>query len=60
MEAIRRKNGVVVYDVFDDEGHGFTRKTNQIYAYQRIIDFLDRYLKGDVKAIESEVAAAYR
>ena len=60
VEAIRRKNGVVVYDVFDDEGHGFTRKTNQIYAYQRIIDFLDRYLKGDVKAIESEVAAAYR
>jgi dipeptidyl aminopeptidase/acylaminoacyl peptidase len=53
-----RKNGIVEYVVFDDEGHGFTRKTNRIYAYQRIINFLDRYLKDDVGAIERGVAAA--
>jgi dipeptidyl aminopeptidase/acylaminoacyl peptidase len=58
VEAIRRKNGVVEYVVFDDEGHGFTKKTNQMYAYQRIINFLDRYLKSEDKAIESGVVAA--
>jgi dipeptidyl aminopeptidase/acylaminoacyl peptidase len=57
VEAIRRKNGIVEYVVFDDEGHGFTRKTNQIYAYQRIVDFLDRHLKAEVTGSSSGVAA---
>jgi dipeptidyl aminopeptidase/acylaminoacyl peptidase len=60
VEAIKRKNGIVEYVVFDDEGHGFTRKTNRIYAYQRIINFLDRYVKGGVTMSESGVAAAQR
>lgn len=46
VDAIRKKNGIVEYVVFDDEGHGFTKKSNQVYAYQRIVGFLDRYLKG--------------
>ncbi len=58
VEAIMRKNGVVEYVVFDDEGHGFTRKTNRKYAYERIINFLDRYLKGEVRANESGIVAA--
>jgi dipeptidyl aminopeptidase/acylaminoacyl peptidase len=37
-----RKNGVTVeYVVFDDEGHGFTKKKNQIAAYGAILKFLD-------------------
>jgi dipeptidyl aminopeptidase/acylaminoacyl peptidase len=44
-------NGVPVeYLVFDDEGHGFTKKKNRIEAAERYVDFLDRYLKGSGKA----------
>jgi dipeptidyl aminopeptidase/acylaminoacyl peptidase len=46
--AAVEKNGVPVeYVVFDDEGHGFTKKKNQIEGYGRILGFLDTYLKGD-------------
>lgn len=46
VEALK-KNGVPVeYIVFGDEGHGFMKKANQIRAYQAILDFLDKYLKG--------------
>ncbi|GAA4274860.1 S9 family peptidase [Aquimarina gracilis] len=42
-----RKNGVPVeYVLFEDEGHGFVKKENQIEAYGRILKFLDKYLKG--------------
>lgn len=56
VEAIRKKNGIVEYVLFDDEGHGFTRKSNQVYAFQRIVAFLDRYLKGVGTVTESGVA----
>jgi dipeptidyl aminopeptidase/acylaminoacyl peptidase len=32
--------------VFPDEGHGFTKKKNQIEGYGAILKFLDKYLKG--------------
>ncbi len=41
-----KKNGVPVeYVLFEDEGHGFVKKENQIEAYGRILKFLDTYLK---------------
>jgi dipeptidyl aminopeptidase/acylaminoacyl peptidase len=44
--AAVKKNGVPVeYVVFPDEGHGFTKRKNQIEGYGRIREFLDRYLK---------------
>jgi dipeptidyl aminopeptidase/acylaminoacyl peptidase len=43
-----KANGVPVeYVVFDDEGHGFRKKENEIEAYGKILKFLDQYLKGD-------------
>jgi dipeptidyl aminopeptidase/acylaminoacyl peptidase len=40
-------NGVIVeYIVFDDEGHGFRKKENQLVGYRGILGFLDRNLKG--------------
>ncbi|WP_273567307.1 S9 family peptidase [Maribacter halichondriae] len=43
-----RKNGVPVeYVLFEDEGHGFVKKENQIKAYSEALKFLDVYLKGD-------------
>ncbi|MCA1245780.1 S9 family peptidase [Massilia sp. MS-15] len=45
VESVR-KNGVEVeYIVFPDEGHGFSKKKNQIEASARILAFLDRHLK---------------
>lgn len=45
VEAVK-KNGVPVeYLVFDDEGHGFSKKKNQIEANRRMLEFLDKYLK---------------
>ena len=41
-------NGVPVeYVVFEDEGHGFVKKENQIEAWGQILMFLDKYLKGE-------------
>ncbi len=43
--ARARANGTPVeYIVFDDEGHGFEKKANQIVAYRAILDFLDEHL----------------
>lgn len=43
-----KKNGVPVeYIVFDDEGHGFRKKENEIKGYGQIVVFLDKYLKKE-------------
>ena len=43
-----KKNGVPVeYVLFEDEGHGFVKKENQIEAYSGILKFLDKYLKKE-------------
>ncbi len=42
-----RKNGVYVeYVLFEDEGHGFVKKENEIEGYGKILEFLDKQLKG--------------
>lgn len=46
VENIKKRNGVVEYVLFDNEGHGFTKKANEITAYKAILVFLDRYLKN--------------
>jgi dipeptidyl aminopeptidase/acylaminoacyl peptidase len=48
-----RKNGVPVeYVLFEDEGHGFVKKENQIEAYSSILKFLDTYLKMENEPID--------
>ena len=47
--AAAKKNGVPVeYIIFEDEGHGFVKKENEIEGYTAVLGFLDRYLKGGV------------
>lgn len=44
--AAVRANGVPVeYVLFDDEGHGFTKRENRIKASEAYVTFLDKYLK---------------
>jgi dipeptidyl aminopeptidase/acylaminoacyl peptidase len=46
--AAVKKSGVAVdYIVFADEGHGFTKKKNQVEGYRAVLDFLDKHLKGE-------------
>lgn len=43
-----RQNGVPVeYVLFEDEGHGFVKKENQIEAYGKVLEFLDVHLKKE-------------
>jgi dipeptidyl aminopeptidase/acylaminoacyl peptidase len=46
VAAVKKKGGVVEYVLFEDEGHGFTKKVNEIRGYKAILDFLDKYLRG--------------
>lgn len=50
VDAIKKKNGVVEYVVFDNEGHGFTKKANEVRAYKSILDFLDKHMKGSARS----------
>ena len=47
VEGVRENGVPVEYVLFEDEGHGFIKKENQIKAYSSIIDFLDFHLKGE-------------
>jgi dipeptidyl aminopeptidase/acylaminoacyl peptidase len=46
VEAARKRGVPVEYVVFDNEGHGFTKKANEIRANKAILDFLDKHLRG--------------
>lgn len=53
-----RKNGVPVeYVLFEDEGHGFVKKENQIESYSRILKFLDKHLKKEKALIDGATEA---
>ena len=51
VEAVRANGVPVEYIVFDDEGHGFRKKENQLRGYQAILDFLDQHLKPRTEQI---------
>ncbi len=48
VEAVKANNIPCEYVLFEDEGHGFVKKENQIEAYGKILQFLDKYLRGAV------------
>jgi len=51
VEAVK-KNGVPVeYVIFPDEGHGFTKKKNEVEAWSRMRGFLDTHLKARPAAV---------
>ena len=54
-----RKNGVPVeYVLFEDEGHGFVKKENQIEANRSIVKFLDKYLKNENVPIDGKTTVS--
>lgn len=43
VEAIKKAGNLdVEYLILDDEGHGFSKKENEIKVYRRILDFLEK------------------
>ena len=44
VERLRARGVPVEYMVFEDEGHGFTKRANQDKAHDRIVDFLTEQL----------------
>lgn len=46
VAAVKKNNVPVEYIIFEDEGHGFTKKKNQITGNRATLEFLDRYLKN--------------
>ncbi len=50
VAAVKKNNVPVEYILFPDEGHGFTKKKNQIAGYGAVLTFLDKYLKGTGRA----------
>ena len=49
--AAVKANGVPVeYIVFDDEGHGFSKKANQEKGWQGVLEFLDTHLRSATPA----------
>lgn len=46
VERLRSLGREVEYLVFEDEGHGFAKKENQLKGYRSMADFLIRHLKG--------------
>lgn len=49
VEKVKANGVPVEYLVFEDEGHGFSKKANQIKAWESIRAFLDKYLKNEGK-----------
>ena len=44
VERLRSRGLEVRYDVYEDEGHGFTKKENELKALGDSADFLAGYL----------------
>ncbi|PPA69256.1 S9 family peptidase [Jeotgalibacillus proteolyticus] len=45
VEALKEKGRDVDYLVLEDEGHGFSKKENEIEVYRKVLAFLDQYSK---------------
>jgi len=54
VENARANNVEVEYVLFDDEGHGFRKKENNITASKKVLEFLDKHLKEEKNGTSQE------
>jgi len=47
VKAAREGGAYVEYLLFEDAGHGFVKKQQQVEGYERILTFLNEHLKSD-------------
>ncbi|CAA9545775.1 MAG: acylamino-acid-releasing enzyme [uncultured Thermomicrobiales bacterium] len=50
VARLRERNVDVTYDVYEDEGHGFTKRSNELRAYGDTVAFFERHLLADAEA----------
>ncbi|WP_059358648.1 alpha/beta hydrolase family protein [Parachlamydia acanthamoebae] len=48
VEAVSKNGTPYRYEIYQDEGHGFTKKQNKISSSKIILEFLDEYLKKSI------------
>jgi Dipeptidyl aminopeptidases/acylaminoacyl-peptidases len=47
VERLRELGREVEYEVFEDEGHGFTRYTNELRGMRLTADWLEGHLRAE-------------
>jgi dipeptidyl aminopeptidase/acylaminoacyl peptidase len=47
VEKLRSMGRTVEYEVFDDEGHGFTKRPNELKAMRLSAEWLEKHLKAE-------------
>ncbi len=45
VKALKDRNAIVEYKLFDDEGHGISKLKNRLELFPLVADFLDKYMK---------------
>ncbi|MCA1555015.1 MAG: prolyl oligopeptidase family serine peptidase, partial [Chloroflexi bacterium] len=50
VEKLRERGVTVRYDVYDDEGHGFTKRHNELKALKDSAEFLEQHLNSPSKS----------
>ncbi|MGH9718642.1 MAG: alpha/beta fold hydrolase [Bryobacteraceae bacterium] len=45
VEAVKRRGGVIEYQAYENEGHGFARVENAVDGFRRTVGFLDRWMR---------------
>lgn len=45
VDALKKRNAIVEYKLYDDEGHGISKLKNRLDLYPLVADFLDKYMK---------------
>jgi dipeptidyl aminopeptidase/acylaminoacyl peptidase len=46
VDKLKSLGREVEYVVFDDEGHGFTKRTNELKAYGLAAEWLEQHLRA--------------
>jgi dipeptidyl aminopeptidase/acylaminoacyl peptidase len=44
VEALKERGMPVEYLLLEDEGHGFSKKGNEVYVYKSIVNFFDKHI----------------
>ena len=47
VDAVKANGVIAELVLFENEGHGFRKRSTEIEAYSKILEFLDEYLKKD-------------
>ena len=50
VDTLKKNGRDISYMVMEDEGHGFSKKENEIAVYRRILDFLEEHIHEQVKS----------